>query len=296
MKSVIIIFYLLITTQICLGQANFSFNEGGSSQTDYFSSIPYENINGKIILNTKIKDKSYRFILDTGAPTSISQKLFDELKADLITKIKISDINQKTDSLSIVRLNDITLGNINFTNIPTLVVKDNVIFECLQVDGFIGSNLLRNSIIQIDNNNKNIVITNDKKKLTLNPKNSSDLILDRQSSPIITIHIKGKKKGEEKLLLDLGMNAFYELSLDNFNLFNKHDIFKVLSSAKGTNSIGLFGAAEDTLQYRLLLPQMTISNVKILNISAETSRNDNSGIGSKILEYGVVTIDYKNKR
>jgi predicted aspartyl protease len=296
MKSVIAMFSLLILSQFCLGQATFSINEGGSNQSEYFSSIPYENINGKILLNVKIKDKFYRFILDTGAPTSISSKLSDELNPTLITKIRISDANNKTDSLSVVRLNNIAIGDISFTDIPTLVIKNNPIFECFQVDGFIGSNLLRNSIVQVDNTSKNIVITNDEKKLTLNPKHSSDLMLDKQSGPVITIYLKNKKKAKEQLLLDLGMNGFYDLSLNHFHLFSKYEIFKVLANAKGSNSIGLFGIAEDTLQHRILLPQMEINNFKVSNIYTETTINDNSRIGSKILEYGIVTIDYKNKK
>ena len=60
--------------------------------------------------------------------------------------------------------------------------------------------------------------------------------------------------------------------------------------------MGLFGVTEDTLQYRLLLPQMEINRFKILNIYTETISDDNSRIGSKILEYGIITIDYKNKK
>ena len=296
MKKAISILHLFFLTHVCLGQTSFSFNEGGSTQIDYFSSIPYENINGKVILYVKIKDKSYRFLLDTGAPTSISSKLYDELNPPSITKIPISDANNKTDSLSVVRLDEIQIGEVIFSKIPTLVMKNNIIFECFQIDGFIGSNLLRNSVLQIDNKSKNLIITSDNKKLTLNSKHSSDLILDNQSSPFITIYLKNKKKAKERLLLDLGMNGFYDLSLKNFSLFNKYEIFKVLATAKGSNSMGLFGVAEDTLQYRLLLPQMEINGFKISNISTETTIGNNSRIGSKILEYGMVTIDYRNKK
>lgn len=296
MKKAIAFLSLLYLTQVCWGQTSFSFNEGGSTKIDYFSSIPYENINGKIILNVNIKGKTYKFILDTGAPTSISSELFNELNPPLISKIPISDANNKTDSLSVVRLSEIEIGDATFSNIPTLVVKNNIIFECFKIDGFIGSNLLRNSVLQIDHKSKSIIITNDNKKLTLDQKNSSDLFLDNQSSPIITTYLKNKKKVKEQLLLDLGMNGFYDLSLNNFNLFNKYGIFKVIATAKGSNSMGLFGVAEDAVQHRILLPQMEISNFKISNISAETTIDDNSRIGSKILEFGVVTIDYKNKK
>lgn len=267
MKKLIVIFSFFIFSQFCLGQNSFSFNGGESDQIDYYSSIPFENVNGKIILSVKVKNKTCRFILDTGAPTSISSKLFDELNPPMITKIPISDANNKIDSLSVVRLYDIKIGDVNFTNIPTLVIKDNIIFECFQIDGFIGSNLLRNSIVQIDDKNKNVIITSDAKKLKLDKKHSSDLILDNQSSPIITIYLKNKKKAKEQLLLDLGMNGFYDLALNNFNLFSKYEIFQVLANAKGSNSIGIFGVAADATQYRLLLPQMEINGVKISNIT-----------------------------
>jgi hypothetical protein len=41
---------------------------------------------------------------------------------------------------------------------------------------------------------------------------------------------------------------------------------------------------------------MKINNFKISNVSAETTIDNNSRIGSKILEFGLVTIDYKNKK
>ncbi len=296
MRKTLTLLCLLLSSPLCFGQAGFSLNEGESSQAGYFTSVPYENINGKLIHRADINGKPYRFILDTGAPTSISARLFDDLNPNLIAKIPISDANNKTDSLTIVRLNDIKIGNVEFTNIPALVIDNPVLSECFQVDGLIGSNLLRGSIVQIDNKSKTVVITDDEKKLSLNPKHASDLFLDKQSSPVITIGLKNKRKAKEQVLLDTGMNALYDLSLNNFSLFQEHEIVNILASARGSNAMGLFGLAQDTVQYRLHLPEMEINNVKILNLSAETTTDDNSRIGSSILDYGVMTIDYKNKK
>lgn len=288
---------LLITLiQVLNAQNPFSFNEGGANQREYFTSIPYENINGKIILKVKIKEKTYRFILDTGAPTSISTELYNELNLPLLTKIPISDANNKLDSLSVVQLSNISIGEIEFSMIPTLVINKNLIFECFKIDGFIGSNLLRNSIIQINNQDKSLIITNDSKKLNLNSRFASDMILDRQSSPIISIYLKNEKKAKEDLLLDLGLNSLYEISMNNFRLFSKSGIFTQIVSSTGSNSMGLFGLAEDTEQYRFILPELAISNVKLIRVSGETILDDNSRIGSKILDFGITTIDYKNKK
>lgn len=294
--KIIICIILIIFSSISNAQDSFLFNQGGTNQTDYYVSLPYENINGKIILKVKIKDSLYRFILDTGAPTSISSEFYNELNLSEIKKIPISDANNKIDSLSVVQLLSIRIGDIEFSKIPTLVIKKNLIFECFQVDGFIGSNLFRNSIIQINDQIKTITITNDFKKLNLNSKFVSDMILDRQSSPIITVFLKNEKRAKEQLLLDLGSNSLYEISMNHFQLFSQSEIFTQILNSRGSNSMSLFGIAEDTIQYRFILPELSISNLKLHHVSSETTLDDNSRIGSKILDFGIATIDYKNKK
>lgn len=296
MTRIVAIISLLFLTSISLAQGNLSLNEGGTSQIDYFSSLPYENINGKIIVNVNINGKFYRFILDTGAPTSISSRLFNEINPNIISTIPITDANNKKDSLLVVRLNNIKLGDVDFLNIPTLVIKENPILDCFKVDGFLGSNLLRNSIIQFNNTKKELTITSDNKNLTLNSKSATNLILDNQSSPIISIFLGSKKKVKEQLLLDLGMNGFYDLSLSHFNFFKKNEAFQILGSANGSNSMSLFGTNNDFLQHLLFIPQIELNGNKILNVTTITTSDNNSKIGSKILEYGTVTIDYKNKK
>jgi hypothetical protein len=296
MRKKNLILPLLIMTQICFGQVDFSLNEGQTKLINYVSSLSYESINGKIITSVIINKKIYRFILDTGAPTSLSKKVFDEIDPIKITTIAITDANGKNDSLSVVKLNNIKLGEVEFSNIPALVVNHNSIFECYGVDGFIGSNLLRNSIIQIDNTKKIITLTDNIESLTINKKNGTNLFLDNQSSPIIILTLGNKKKVKEQVLLDLGMNGFYDLSLSKFDLFKKYGLFDVLGSANGSNSMSLFGVDSDRLQHRLFVPNIEINGNKISNVTTMTSSDNNSKIGSKILEYGVVTIDYKNKK
>lgn len=287
----------LFIARICFGQTNFTFNNGGADQVHYYSSFQYENSNDLIIINVKIKDKTYRFIVDTGAPTTISTKLFEEIKPEIITKISISDANAAKDSISVVSLNEIVIGDIVFRNIPTLVSKPYVPFDCLEVDGLIGSNLLRNSILQIDEKNKKITITDDAKKLNLNPKQSSKLWLDRQSSPVLWIKLKNnKQEAKEQLLFDSGMQGLYDLSLRQLASFNKYNIFEELGKSSGINGMGLHGMAKDTLMYRFRLPVMEINGAKLLNVVTETTMDDNSRIGAALTHYGVVTVDYRNKK
>ncbi|MDX2133353.1 MAG: retropepsin-like aspartic protease [Saprospiraceae bacterium] len=290
------IFTLLLITKICFGQTDFTFNNGGTDQANYYASFPYENINDKIIIKIKIKESIYRFILDTGAPTTISTRLFDELAPDIMAKIAISDANAATDSAVVVSLDEIFVGDIAFKNIPTLVAKPHIIFECFEIDGIIGSNLLRNSVLQIDESNKQVIITDDVKKLNLSAGQSSKLLLNAQSSPYIWIKLKNRKKAKELLLFDSGMQGLYDLALAHLGTFQKYNIFEALGKSSGSNAMSLHGMAKDTTMYRLRLPIMEINGHKLLNIATETTLDNSSRIGAGLLQYGIVTVDYKNKK
>jgi hypothetical protein len=296
MKNLYTALLWALFSQISFAQVPFSFNEGGSEQSDYLTRIPYEKVNEKIILSVQIQGKSYKFILDTGAPTAITPALFQALHPTLLAQIPVSDANGKRDSLTVVRLPPISAGGIDFKDIPALLMEDNVVFNCLQADGIVGSNLLRNAVLQVDSRTREIILTDMPQKLDLKSKKSSDLMLDKQSNPIISIYLKNKKKVKEQLLLDLGMDGLYDLSLSHFHLFQKNEIFTLMGRSKGSNQMGLFGIAQDTLQYRLQIPQMEINGIKFANVSTQTTTDDNSRIGSAILDYGVITLDYKNRK
>ncbi len=192
MKKIICIFIVVVSTQICIAQ-RFSFNYGQTTQKSYFSIIPYENVRGIIIVSAIINNKEYRFILDTGSPNAITKTLYNELNPNIITKMSINDQSGKSDSMLIVSIDSFTIGGITFQDIPTLVFEGQFFEECFHLDGIIGSNMLRNSIIQFSSINKTITLTDIAKKLTLNNPQYLTLYLDNQSGPWIKVKLNGKK-------------------------------------------------------------------------------------------------------
>ncbi len=292
-----IIFFFIIPFSV-FGQTNFSINQGIISPNQYFEELPYEFLKGQIIINVSIDGKNYRFSLDTGAPTSISDKLYTKLNAPVINNILLEDANNKKDSIKIVELETVKIGSITLEKTTSIVLdSDNIIYKCLDLDGNIGSNSLRNSVVQFDYLNRKIRITNSIKNFDLKKKDSQRIVLtSKQSSPIIPVKLIGKEKGRLQLLFDTGMEGLLDISLSNFSFFNEYDIFKSVKSSVGNNSVGLFGLTEDTLHYQVEIDRLKLGRLELKNVISQTTKSPNSRIGTQVLKFAVVTLDYRNKR
>ncbi|WP_299781238.1 aspartyl protease family protein [uncultured Formosa sp.] len=291
--------YLLFFIVSAVFAQDIDLNRGETKQKNYLSTFDFEFETEKIIVPVEIEGVTYKFILDTGAPNIISKEINDLISPKLLKSIPITDASGIKETLDVVSVNKLKLGHIVFENTATLVFdkSKNPLFECFGVDGFIGSNMLRNSIVQIDAEHKKIRITDNRKKLNLDKKNSSKIkIYGSQSSPYLWVKLKGEKKGKEQILIDTGANGLYDISKRNYESFFEESIFNTLGESEGASAISLFGDVPVKKHYRLHLPILEINNVAFKNVITTTTNDRNSRMGSEILKYGVVTIDFINKR
>lgn len=273
-------------------------NQGGTKQKNYFTTIPYKEIKSKVIVECLIDGKPYRFIVDTGAGMSITPKVFKELNPPLLASVPVSDQAGIVDNLMIASLQDVKLGTVLFDDIPAVVVKDASIFECFDVDGLIGSNLLRNSIVQFSSKTHTLILTDNPKKLELNKKFAAKMDLSAvQSNPYIWIEItNGGHKGRDQVLFDSGMDSFYDLSMKAYRTVFNPNLFTLQAEAVGSFTLGLNGAAGDEYYYKVTAPKLTLNGVTFNNITTETTYGDSSRIGANLFKHGLVTLDYKNKQ
>jgi hypothetical protein len=291
-------FLLLLCSFAIYAQEPFTLNKGKTTQKNYFTAISYKEVKGKIIVKCEINGKPCNFIVDTGASVCISEKLYNELNPEVLTELEVSDQSEKKDSLKIISLKSIKLGDVTFKDVSAMVLKNPLITECFQVDGLLGSNLLRNSVIQFSSNEKKIYLTDNPKQLKLKRKYAEDMELTaKQSHPHIIVYpVNGKIAGKDNPLFDSGMDSFYDLSLSAFEVFQKINLFTIEAQAFGTYTFGLHGMADNQKHYRLFLPELSINNYSFKNLTLETTNDDASRIGTGILKYGKVTLDYRNKK
>ncbi|MXN91056.1 hypothetical protein GR160_07420 [Flavobacterium sp. Sd200] len=278
----------------------FSANLGGAVQQKYFTTIPYKEVKSKVIVECFINNKPYKFIVDTGAATTITPALYKELNPEIINRVPVSDQSGKIDSLQIVSLQNFKLGDVTFNGIPAMVIKgEQMVFDCFKVDGLIGSNMLRNSAVQFNSQTHMLTITDLPKQLDLKNKFSQKMVTDPvQSNPFITIKIiNGKTTGTDQLLFDSGMDSFYDLSYKGFKeVFATISLLKFEAQAIGSYSLGMHGLSEEEESYRLLAPQIEINDYAFNNVTTVTTHGNSSRIGANLFKYGIVTVDYINKK
>ena len=150
MKKNITFLIIALTFKSMSYAQSFDFNQGGFKESKYFIELPYEKVKGKIIINVTLNDKVLKFILDTGAPTAIRKGLSNDDGVQIIASEEITDINGNKSTFQMAKINELFLDESLAINIPAIVFEENILTKCFGVDGIIGSNLLRNSIIQFD--------------------------------------------------------------------------------------------------------------------------------------------------
>src|SRR5690606_7388501 len=102
MRIVILMFFLFVAN--LNAQNKYTLNVGKIKQKKYHNTFDFENVKGKIIIDVKINNKIRKFILDTGAPTSISAEIKSEGKFKQIINSELKDANGKSGNIDAVQI------------------------------------------------------------------------------------------------------------------------------------------------------------------------------------------------
>ena len=192
-----------------------------------------------IIVPVEIKKKNYNFILDTGSPTLVSKELAKNLNLKVIDSVKAADVYNNKQQNKYAKLETTKIGTIDFVGTTVLINDFNAesIWSSLNVDGFIGSNLMQHAIWDIDFNKKQITITDNESKLNL-PEEiiENKLFIGVAGIPSIACKINEKKVW--KFTVDLGYNGGIVVP---FSEFKKQTENGEISEFKKSNTKGVIG-------------------------------------------------------
>lgn len=297
-----LIFYtLLISSTLLFSACNQQFiglfNRGSYTPKNNVEELNFSFENGLIIVPVQIGNNSYRFLLDTGAPNLVSQELQETLNLQSRRKIKTTDSQGNSSVLDYCGIPTLLLGHAKFNNTTAAVanLKQADAIACLNIDGIIGSNLMKKAIWQIDYQQNKIFIYSKRKFI---PQLDSSNILPFHTlvtgTPMISISAGNQEI--KNVTFDTGSVGFLSLHKEVYSSFNKSKTILNERKTFGSNTVGLFGtAAKDTIRH-ILLDELTIGNIHLKHPVVEIQNEKKALLGNSFLKNYIVTIDWQTSK
>ena len=279
-------------------QAQNTLNKGKVFPLVFHDTIPIEFIKGKIVVPLEIGGKLQKFILDTGAPCTISEDLHQEMDAKISHNEKLTDAVGGVVHLDRIKLKSFNLGQITFRNIPAFVLPEETdrILKCWGVAGIIGSNAFRNCILQIDLQARKLILSNELKKLDLAGHSKTPLALNKkQSNPYIELSLgKGHRIAA---LFDTGDEEVVCISKEDSAIPLENQVARLINVGEGKMIMSITDAQQMQWFRLFSFDTIGIGNTHLLNANSIPGQEQtDSRIGIGLGEYGIITVDYLHKQ
>ncbi len=274
MKEVLTLILLLSTSSINFINANIG--------------IPFELVNGLMIIEADIFGQSNKFIFDTGANSVLLDQMYSSEECDSKKQFITISGETETEVIGIDQLiinDDIKINDFQafLTNLNTL--KE---FTSLEIVGVLGGQLIADKLF-IDYDNKVISTTSERSNIKLENTKKIHIV---DGLPLITIQIENNSY---TFLLDSGASAHIidELSLQsisNVQLISSQKKIVDASAQSQVNQVAYIDVTNNGLlhgQSRYLVKDLS-------NLSKNIGQQLDGIISISSLNLTHLRLDYKN--
>lgn len=285
----VLILLLVFVIQIaCDGQ-----NSTRQQKAEFSKSVKTEVKLGLHIVPVELDGKKYRFLFDTGAPTSISKDLQRELKYKVIDRGSIVDSDQNKIRVDYVRVDSIVIEGIKFRNVKAFVADftANPTLACLELDGILGSNLMQACNWQIDYSKEQIHFSNEPFLTNQPGVYSAKFTADEQYD--IMLNLKMGKASVSNMKLDYGNNSSITIPIKVMKFLLEEKILTESFREAGYNHGGIGSKPIAMTRYYAYLDSLQVGDLLSTDLKLKTGK---SGlIGRDFLSRYIVAINWSEK-
>lgn len=260
--------------------------------------IPFEVIRHSIFFDMEIQGKNYTFQFDTGAGTSVSPKLKEELNLDTIGSHHVIDMYSNISKVNEVELPELKLGPLVSHNMKVGVINPIQSYSVcdIELDGYLGMEYFEGKVIKIDLKNKKLTVANSIGAFGEDFGMPLDMEYHHGKKPPFINIFYPDLNAKELVLFDTGAgNDFLKLSKNTFQQMIEHGELKneaIIDTTFIHKGRGLFGGQKDTINYIVNFSKVAVGNTIFENVTTQTfDSKANSNLGAAILDKAVVVLD-----
>lgn len=268
---------------------------GSVEQKVFKTEIPFEMRLGLVVIPVTINGKTYEFLVDTGAPNVCSKELAAELNLKTKVTQTTGDSQGVKEKLDFVVVPEIYLNGICFKETGAAIadLKQSDVIACLDIDGIIGANLMKEAIWEFDYERKVITISEKKSSFSI-PENAIRLPFTPalSSTPQVTITYNGVE--DKNVTFDTGSNGLFTTSKATLKKIEEKKPLKKKALSFGSSGSGLYGVAKADTSYMILIDSTQVGGLYIEN-NAVSIENGARLIGTRFLKNFRVIIDWNVK-
>lgn len=258
----------------------------------YRVTLPYVMENGKITINAEVNGHQGRFLVDTGAPCSLTYSFMQRAGIVPFDSIQVQDSNGHLLTTRVAELESLKLNGFTFSRLQAICLEKGNMVENFKIDGIIGYNLMKMGIVKLDGSNHTFTLTSSEKGLGIDSLYAIPLVKDPY---LVRIPVRFADNEQDTVMFDSGASSFYAMSATSHRRLSekKTNSFEQLGKGVGMLSLGVSGVEKASVKYRLKIPHFSIGNHSFRNVTTITTYAMDSRIGSGLLNHGDIVINYR---
>ena len=258
----------------------------------YRVTLPYVMENGKITINAEVNGHQGRFLVDTGAPCSLTYSFMQRAGIVPFDSVQVQDSNGHLLTTRVAELESLKLNGFTFSRLQAICLEKGNMVENFKIDGIIGYNLMKMGIVKLDGSNHTFTLTSLEKGLGIDSLYAIPLVKDPY---LVRIPVRFADNEQDTVMFDSGASSFYAMSATSHRRLSekKTNSFEQLGKGVGILSLGVSGVEKASVKYRLKIPHFSIGNHSFRNVTTITTYAMDSRIGSGLLNHGNIVINYR---
>ncbi len=291
--TILLIGFLLLTRSI------YCQKTGSLKQQDFLEEIEFEWARGLLFVPVQIEGKTFRFILDTGGSLSISTTIQELFSFEQIAVAKVVGVNKLSKRVPYVKVPSLRLGALEFSNYNATVSDyTGYPYDCLRADGIIGRDFLKDLILELDLPNKKLKLSDNPLKLKLPKEGGIPVKIDRKTSlPYIQVNVE--PFGKQWVVFDSGSDDVFSFKTQTIEQYRRKSKFKEhpIETFFGVTSLGASGVIPKPMAaFTTYIESLQLGDAALEGFYTDISKRSRSRIGTGLMKYGKVTLDYQRKK